>query len=243
MNIAPQGACWSCAGYGVAGVLWSDLLATGRLLARPAARPLRATRRPAFSRRSCATVLAFGLPKVPHGLLVQVLNLADRKILDLFVTARRGRPLPDGLHASAAAVKFALSAFEPAWGPFVYAQARSAEARRARWPASPPTPSRRSLAVAPRRWPCSAASCSSCMTPHNPAFRAAAPVIPVVALAYLLHGVFLLTSIGIGIEKQARYYPMVTAAAAATNVGRELRADPALRDDGRGLGHRGSPTR
>ena len=61
------------------------------------------------------------------------------------------------------------------------------------------------------------------MTPKNPAFRAAAPVIPVVALAYLLHGVFLLTSIGIGIEKKARYYPMVTAAAAATNVGRQPR--------------------
>ena len=60
------------------------------------------------------------------------------------------------------------------------------------------------------------------MTPHNPAFHAAAPVIPVVALAYLLHGVFLLTSVGIGIARQARYYPMVTAAAAATNVAANL---------------------
>jgi len=40
----------------------------------------------------------------------------------------------------------------------------------------------------------------------------------VIALAYLLHGVFLLTSIGIGIEKKARYYPIVTGAAAAVNL-------------------------
>src|SRR5207247_9791412 len=41
----------------------------------------------------------------------------------------------------------------------------------------------------------------------------------VVALAYAFHGAFLLGSIGIGIEKRARYYPMITAAAAATNIG------------------------
>jgi O-antigen/teichoic acid export membrane protein len=66
------------------------------------------------------------------------------------------------------------------------------------------------------------------LTPRNPAFRAAAPVIPVVALAYLLHGVFLLTSIGIGIEKRARYYPLVTGAAAAANVAANFALIPRL---------------
>jgi len=47
-------------------------------------------------------------------------------------------------------------------------------------------------------------------------------VIPVVVLAYLLHGAFLLLSIGIGIEKRARYYPMITAAAAGTNIALDL---------------------
>jgi O-antigen/teichoic acid export membrane protein len=56
------------------------------------------------------------------------------------------------------------------------------------------------------------------MTPNDPDFRAAAPIIPVVALAYLLHGLFLLTSVGIGIAREARFYPIVTAAAALTNV-------------------------
>jgi O-antigen/teichoic acid export membrane protein len=60
------------------------------------------------------------------------------------------------------------------------------------------------------------------MTPKSPAFRAAAPVIPVVVLAYLFQGVFLLTSIGIGIARKARYYPVVTLVAAATNVAANL---------------------
>lgn len=66
------------------------------------------------------------------------------------------------------------------------------------------------------------------MTPARPEFRAAAPVIPVVALAYLLHGVFLLTSIGIGLEKKAGYYPLITAAAAATNLAANFALIPSL---------------
>jgi O-antigen/teichoic acid export membrane protein len=37
-----------------------------------------------------------------------------------------------------------------------------------------------------------------------------------------VHGAFLLTSIGIGIEKKTRYYPLVTASAAASNLGLNL---------------------
>jgi O-antigen/teichoic acid export membrane protein len=114
-------------------------------------------------------------------------------------------------------VKFPLSAFEPAWQPFVYAQARRPEA---------PAMLARVVTYA------FAAFLAVClgvavlggdllvwMTPRNPAFWSAAGIVPVVALAYLLHGAFLLGSIGIGIEKRARYYPMITAASAATNVG------------------------
>jgi O-antigen/teichoic acid export membrane protein len=162
---------------------------------------------------------------VPHGLLIQVQNLADRKILDLFVT-RGDVGLYQMGYNFGQGVKFATSAFEPAWGPFVYSQARRPEA--------PRTLARvasyayagflgAALAVAVL-----GGDLLALLTPGNPAFRAAGPVIPVVALAYLLHGVFLLTSIGIGIEKKARYYPMVTAAAAAANVGANLLLIPRL---------------
>jgi O-antigen/teichoic acid export membrane protein len=66
------------------------------------------------------------------------------------------------------------------------------------------------------------------MTPANPDYHAAAPVIPVVALAYVLHGAFLLTSVGIGIRKEARHYPRVTAAAAGANLLANLALVPAF---------------
>ena len=54
---------------------------------------------------------------------------------------------------------------------------------------------------------------------RNPAYHAAAPVIPVIVLAFLFQGFFLLSSIGISITKETRYYPMITAACAFLNVG------------------------
>ena len=180
-------------------------------------------------------VLAFALPKVPHGLMLQVLNLADRKILDVFTT--RGEV---GLYhmgyTFGGGVKFALSAFEPAWGPFVYAQARLEGG--ALTLARVATYAYAGFAAAALAVAALGPDLLRLMTPNNPAFHAAAPIIPVVALAYLLHGVFLLTSVGIGIARQARYYPMVTAAAAAANVTANLAPDPALRGHGGGVGHR-----
>ena len=201
-------------GLGVAGVVWSDAIATGvfslallPILWRHAA--------PAFSWRLLAPALHFGIPKVPHGILVQALNLADRKILDLFVTRAEVGIYQLG-YTFGSTVKFPLSAFEPAWQPFVYAQVRRPDApavlaRVATWAFAS------FLAV------CLAVAVLGgdllvLMTPKNPAFWTAAGIVPVVALAYLFHGAFLLGSIGIGIEKRARYYPIITAAAAATNV-------------------------
>jgi O-antigen/teichoic acid export membrane protein len=66
------------------------------------------------------------------------------------------------------------------------------------------------------------------MTPRNPAFWAAAPIIPVVALAYLLHGLFLLTSVGIGIAKHTRYYAFITALAASANIGADVWLVPSM---------------
>jgi len=212
------------AGWGVAGILWSDLAATAVLslvltpiLARHAA--------VAFRPPLLAEVLRFGVPKVPHGLLLQVQNLADRKILDLFVT-RGDVGLYQMGYNFGQGVKFATSAFEPAWGPFVYAQLGRPDAK--------PTLARVARHVfAFFAWATLGVAILggdvlALLTPRNPAFRAAAPVIPVVALAYLLHGVFLLTSIGIGIEKKARYYPMVTGAAAAANVAANFALIPRL---------------
>lgn len=211
-------------GWGVAGILWSDLAGTAvfslallPVLVRHASFT--------FSAPLLRAALRFGLPKVPHGLLLQVQNLADRKILDLFVTRSEVGLYQMGYNFGQG-VKFATSAFEPAWAPFVYAQlgtpsAKSTLARVAGHVFAAFAGVTLAVAVL-------GDDLLALFTSRNPAFLAAAPVIPVVALAYLLHGIFLLTSVGIGIEKRARYYPLVTAAAAATNVGANLLLIPRL---------------
>ena len=201
-------------GLGLSGVLWSDAIATGLFSAALLPILLRHAAR-GWSPRLLGAALGFGAPKVPHGILVQALNLADRKILDLFVTRAEVGIYQLG-YTFGGTVKFALSAFEPAWQPFVYGQARRPEA--------PALLARVityafaaflavSLAVAVL-----GGDALVLMTPGNPAFHAGAGIVPVVALAYAFHGAFLLGSIGIAIEKRARYYPMITAAAAATNI-------------------------
>ena len=202
-------------GLGVEGALWSDLVSTAVFVL--ALLPLLRSRASLDWRTGLLKeALGFGLPKVPHGLLVQAQNLADRKILDLFVSRAEVGIYSFG-YTFGAGVKFALSAFEPAWGPFVYSRVKEPGAPRvlART-ASHAFAGFLGLALAVALL---APEAVTLMTPRRPEFRAATPVVPVVALAYLLHGVFLLTSIGIGIERRARYYPLVTAAAASVNVG------------------------
>lgn len=200
-------------GFGAAGVLVSDLVATSVFAL--ALLPLLA-RRATFvlDRAQLREVLAFGLPRVPHGLMLQAQNLADRPILEAFGALSQVGFYHVG-YTLGGTVKFALSAFEPAWQPFVYAQIRKPEARETlgrvvTYVATVFVAMGLGLAVLSRE-------VVRVMT--APAYHVAAPVVPVVALAYVLHGVFLLTSIGIAIEKKARYYPIITFVSAATNIG------------------------
>lgn len=72
---------------------------------------------------------------MPPGPLVQALNLADRRILDSYVTRAEVGVYQMGSNF-ASAMKFPLSAFEPAWQPFVFDRARR-ENGAMRWPPRP----------------------------------------------------------------------------------------------------------
>jgi O-antigen/teichoic acid export membrane protein len=176
---------------------------------------LRGRARPALALPLLREMLAFGLPKVPHGLMVQVQNLADRKVLDLYVSRAEVGLYHVG-YTVGGAVKFALSAFEPAWGPFVYSRLKQPDAPRTL--ARVATYAFAAFVLAGLAVAVFARELLTVLTPKNPALRAGAPVIPVVVLAYLFHGLFLLTSVGMGVAKAARRYPVVTAAAAAVNI-------------------------
>jgi O-antigen/teichoic acid export membrane protein len=199
-------------GGGVGGVLWSDVLATG-LYALALLPVLVRHATPTVALALVRPALAFGLPKVPHGLLLQLQNLADRKILDLFVSRAELGVYQMG-YTFGQGVKFATSAFEPAWGPFLYGRLREKDA---------PATIARMATVAFTAFTAVALAVAvlggdlvRLMTP--PPFWGAAQIVPVVALAYLLHGAFLLTSVGIGIDRKARYYPLITAVSAAVNL-------------------------
>src|SRR5262249_1307289 len=107
-------------GWGVAGALWGDVLSHGALglALRPGLRGLAGR---AGDGEVVGEMVGFGLPKVPHGLMVQVQNLADRKILDWYVPRAEVGVYQVG-YSLAEAVKFPLSSFETAWGPFVYSR-------------------------------------------------------------------------------------------------------------------------
>jgi O-antigen/teichoic acid export membrane protein len=199
-------------GWGVTGVLLADAAAS--LLFVAALFPtLVRNLAPDFSWSMLSRAAAFGLPKVPHGLAHQVLNLSDRKLIEIFLTLSESGLYHIG-YTMGTGVKFFLSAFELAWSPFVYAQLEK--------PDAPRTLAR--IAT----YAFAALSGFGLLNAifgrellflmARPEFHAAHPVIPVVVLAYALQGVFALTSIGIGISKKTRYFPMITVAAATANV-------------------------
>lgn len=201
-------------GWGVPGVLIADAAATGALSLALVPVLLRNSA-PRFQRELLGAALRFGLPKAPHGLMIQLLNLGDRKLLELFRDVATVGIYDKG-YVLGAGVKFALSAFEPAWQPFVYGQlgrkdAQHTLARIVTYAWAGFVAAGLSVAVLGREL-------LMALTFTNPDFWPGAQVVPVVALAYLLHGAFLLTSIGIGISKDTRFYPLLTAAAVATNL-------------------------
>ena len=199
-------------GWGVEGVLWSDVISSA-LFVLALVPTLRRNLTLGYSTAMLGEAFGFGLPKVPHGLSYQVLNLADRKILDFFTT-RADVGLYHVGYMFGTGIKLLLSAFELAWGPFVYSQLTQKDA--------PRTLARLAtyVAVVVGGFSLLVAVLGRellyLMT--APAFHAAYPVIPVIVLAYSIQGLFTLTSIGIGISKKAYYYPILTFFAALVNI-------------------------
>jgi O-antigen/teichoic acid export membrane protein len=201
-------------GWGVPGVILSDVCATALLVLLLLPTLLSSA---SFHWRwpAVRASLAFGLPKVPHGLLVQVLNLADRKILEHFHGLRL-TGIYDRGYTLGAGVKFLGNAFEPAWQPFLYDRVRRPRAPELL--AGLTTYVWAAFVTAALLVATFGRELLVAFTFTNPKFWPGAPVVPVIALAYLCHGAFLLTSVGIAIEKKARYYPVITAVAATVNV-------------------------
>lgn len=198
---------------GVAGMYAADLVVT--LVIVPLMWPwFRPYLRGLFSLEELRTVLRFGLPRVPHGLAQQALEGGNKLLLGAYIPQAQL-----GIYQNAVTlgtgVKFFTSAFETAWAPFYYATARQ--------PDAPLTFSRMTTyamavlvliaagttAVAPE----------VILTVLTPDYLAAAPILPIVAVAMALQGVYLLTSIGLNLTSRTEFYPVATVTAAVLGLG------------------------
>ncbi len=203
-------------GLGVTGFVLADLIVSA-VFTIVMLRWFRPLIRLVFSRAVLEDALRFGLPRVPHGLLQQVMFVADRYVLRVFSVLSEV-----GLYQMGAsfgmALKLVLNAFEYAWAPFYFQTMKTPDAKATFRLVTTYGVAGLTLlvaglaAVGPEivRW----------VLP--PQFHGAARIVPWIGLAVGFHGVYLLTSIGLNITKSTRYYPVATGAAAITSIAANL---------------------
>ena len=207
-------------GWGVMGIVITDVVVTICVMAilLPWFAPLI---RPVFSREVLREALAFGLPRVPHGIALQVMSVADRFILQKFRSTSE-----IGLYSMGVSFglipKIALAAFESAWAPFYYATSREPDAPRVFSLVT--TYGVAALALMTAGIAAIGRDLLQLMTRGE--FTEAAPVVTWTAIGVFFYGVYLLTSIGLNITRNTKYYPVSTAVGATLNVGLNLALVP-----------------
>lgn len=199
-------------GMGVFGLVLADTLVAAVLLVALAG-TLRTMVRLRFSGSTLRSLLGYGLPRVPHGLLGQTMAMSDRFFLSLYMPLRDVGVYLIGT-SIAAVVKFFPVAFETAWMPFAFDSMRRADAPRLY--ARLATYAFAVLVVAALVVAGLADHVISLMVP--PAFQAAASVVPLLTVGMAIQSLtgFLATSLNVA--KQTRSYPLITAVGAAASV-------------------------
>ncbi len=166
-----------------------------------------------FSGKTARDLLSYGLPFVPAGLSAFVLNLSDRYFLKLYSTLHEL-----GLYALAyrfgEIIWLLIWAFQMAWPTFVFMNRKSPDASQLYSRVS-------TYYLALMAFVCLGISVFArevVVLMAAPSFHAAYRVVPLIALASLLHGVALLGSVGISLEKKTIYYPFIVGGSALLNL-------------------------
>jgi len=201
------------AGWGITGMMLADLIVTLVLL--PLLWPwIRTMWRPSFSTVDLRLCLRFGLPRLPHGLAQQALDAGNIYLLGRFIPLERMGVYQIG-NTIARAIKLFLSAFETGWAPFYYETAKQPDAPMVFRKITTYGIAMLSILVAGTT--AIATDLVNILTPV--AYDDAALVVPIIALGIAFQGVYLLTSIGLNLTSQTKYYPLSTFAAAAVGLG------------------------
>jgi O-antigen/teichoic acid export membrane protein len=198
---------------GLFGIMLADLIMTLVMLATTS-RWLRAMLAWRFSSTQLRTVLSYGLPYVPNGVLTHAMGMGDRFILGMYMPLRDvGFYLIAGSVASL--IKYFPVAFDVAWTPFAYdsLQRRDAPALFARMA----TYAFAVLAVSVVAVSGLAAPLMDLMLPGD--YRAVGPLVPILALAMGVQTMRALPATSLNITKKTGVYPTVTAVGAAISIG------------------------
>ncbi len=203
-------------GRGVLGVVQADLAVTA-VFTIVLAWWMRTLIRPVFSRAILMDALRFGLPRVPHGVALQVMAGADRYFISRFGLLR-----DVGLYSIGAtfalALKLFLSAFEYAWSPFYFAAMKDPNAKQVY--STVATYVFGLLVLMASGLSAVAVDVVRLMTDAR--FHGAAAVIPWIAIGVVIQGAYHLTSIGLAITKKTKYYPLSTLASTLVGVGANI---------------------
>jgi O-antigen/teichoic acid export membrane protein len=163
-----------------------------------------------FSSADLKQALRFGLPRLPHGLAQQYLENGPKLMLGQQVSEAALGVYQNGTTLGTA-VRFFTSAFETAWAPFYYATSRQPDAKQIFGKMATYGVAVLVLLVAGT----AAVARDVILLILNSRYLQALPVVPIVAVAMALQGVYLLTSIGLNLTKRTEFYPASTLTAAS----------------------------
>jgi O-antigen/teichoic acid export membrane protein len=201
---------------GVMGMYLTDIILTVALLLLmlPWFRPLVGWM---FSMVELRQSLRFALPRLPAGLASQALDSAPKILLGRHFAAsdvgiyQNGTTLGTG-------VAFFKSAFETAWAPFYYETARTPEAKDVFSKMATYGVAVLVLLVAGTI----AVARDVILVVLRPEYLAALHVVPLIAVAIGLQGIYQLTSIGLNLRKRTEFYSASTLTAAVVGMGSGL---------------------
>jgi O-antigen/teichoic acid export membrane protein len=158
-------------------------------------------------------VLRFGLPRLPHGLASQTLDGNPKLMLGQSVSADLVGVYQNGATLGAGVAYF-KNALENAFAPFYYATARQPDARAIFAKMATYGVAVFVLLVAGT----TAVAHDAILLLLRPEYLKAVPIVPLVAAAFAIQGIYQLTSIGLNLTSRTEFYPVATLTAAGVSI-------------------------
>ena len=197
---------------GVSGILLGGLISTA-VLAISCILLLSKDIKWEFSLERLKGLLHFGLPLVPAGLAGFILTMSDRYFLKIFCDLHEVGLYSLGYRVSSA-IGLAIGAFQLAWGPILFSLEKEKNAQEiyAR------VLTYFILLCGFMTLAVSLFGREIIMLISTPAYYRASQVIPLIASAYLLNGIYFVVAVGINLKNKTIYFTYAMATAAVLNL-------------------------